>query len=110
MKKIDWHKTAKTVGIIIIVVLVILYFDYRTSKRTAKIEDNVSNLAYVSEELDSIRSLCDDAINGGDYDDMYSTLLDIEDKCKELQKLVDKAHDYFEPTEPDTDNSRSWFY
>lgn len=110
MKKIDWHKTAKTIGIILIVVLVFLYFDYRSSQRTKKIYDNVDNLAYVSEELDSIKSVCDDAMNSGDYDDMYSALYDIEDKCKELQKLIDNAHDYFTPTEPDDDNSRSWFY
>ena len=111
MKKIDWHKTAKTIGIILIVAAVALYLDYRSSQRTEKIEDNVANLAYVSEELKSIRYDCQDAISGGDNDDMYFILLDIEERCKELQKLVDKACDYFTPTEPDDDESRrSWFY
>jgi len=109
MKKIDWNKVLKTIGIIAVIGVVIWYFEDRSSKQTRKTEEKISNLYTVSDDLRYIASLCED--NDIDNNEaMYDSLAEIGDKCEKMQKLVDDAINYFEPKDPDYgDDRRGWF-
>jgi hypothetical protein len=109
MKDVNWGKVAKTVGIIAIIALVILYFDNRRVKRENIQWNRVSDLSYVSEELSSLKEYCSDAIKYEGYEDLCVSMYHVQEKCEELQRLVDEACDYFTPKEPDIDSSRSSF-
>lgn len=111
MKKIDWSKTAKWAGIILVIALVVLYFNNRDNQRQAKIEKYASDLSYVSEELSALKSYCEDAEKYEDYEDLCISMCHVQEKCEELQGIIDTAYDFYKPSEPDyEENKRSWLY
>ena len=111
MKKIDWFKVAKSAGIILIIVLVVYFFESRNIKRQKNIEKYASDLAYVSDELYSLKSYCEDAEKYEGYEDLCVSMYYVQEKCQELQEIIDRAYDYYKPDEPDDEeNRRSWWY
>lgn len=110
MKKTDWGKVIKAAGVILAIVLVFLYFDQKDRKRQEKIDEQLANLSYVSDELDALKSYCDDALEYEGYEDLRVSMYHVEDKCDELRDIIDNAYRYFSPKEDDYDGRRSWFY
>lgn len=110
MKKIDWGKVIKTAGIILAIVLVVLYFDQRDRKRQEKIDEQVTNMSFVSEELSALKRYCEDAVKYEGYEDLCISMYHVEEKCDELRDIIDDAYRYFSPKEDDYDGRRSWFY
>jgi len=110
MSNINWNKVLKTVGILIVVGLVIWYFEGRSLTKSAKTDDVLTKLSYVSDELVSLGNKSWEACESEDYDEMHYALAQVEDKYKELQEIVDKAYKYFSPKEPEYDERRSWWY
>ena len=99
MKNINWDKVIKTAGIIVLIALFFIYFKDKSAKRYNNIEKYTSNLSYVSEELGNLKSYCYDARKYEDYEDLCISMYHVEEKCEELQKLVDDAYEYFRPND-----------
>ena len=110
MKKIDWGKTFKTAGIVLAIALVFLYFNEKNNKIRQQTDEHIVNLSYVADELSSLKSYCEDAEKYEGYEDLCISMYHVQEKCDELQRLVEDAYRYFTPKEDDYDGRRSWFY
>ena len=103
-------KLSRLLAVVLAIVLVALYFDQRDRKRQEKIDEQVTNLSFVSEELSALKRYCEDAAKYEGYEDLCISMYHVEEKCKELQDIIDDAYRYFSPKEDDYDGRRSWFY
>lgn len=97
MKKIDFGKAMNTIGIILILVLALLYFDSCSNKSAKRQQDTYDTLTYIAEELNALSDKCFEAHDSGNYSKMDDALYDAYKKCDELNKLADNlAYQYKE--------------
>lgn len=106
MKKPDWSKVMKTIGIIAAIAAVILYF-YSKSQREYKERDNMqSGIVNISEELRELSYYAEDSKNYSE-EDMQVSLYHLQEECKKLSDELEDLSHYFDEPEIE-ENRRSW--
>ena len=110
MKKFNFDKFMKYVGIAAIIALILLYSQKRSDNSAKQREDIYSTIITASEELYSISSDCFEAHNSGVYDEMLYALYDAYSRLDTVSNTLENLSYKFQDHEDDYDGRRSWFY
>lgn len=94
-KKFDFDSIIKTIGIIAIIVLVILYFQERSNKAYNERNDTWFNLSVLAEDVQDISNDAFDAYEMGDYDFMKEILYSVYEKCDDISDKIELEADKF---------------
>lgn len=87
-------KVWKTIGIIAIIAVILLYWDSRSKKRYQDKEDTHGKLQYISDELGTIENYLYE-YDGMDYYEMRETIYEVSKKAEELRGIVNDLADKF---------------
>ena len=110
IKKIDWDKVWKTIGIIAVIAAVIWFFESRSQRAYKEKEKVKSAIWSLSEDLHELSVYAEDSSSYG-YEDMRVSLYYLQEECQKLSGQAEDLYksDFFRDQEPE-ENTRSWWY